>query len=382
MVMTELKSDSRARTPGSRSEPGGHGAESTLTVPAVAARAPLYAAVDLGTHNCRLLIARAGRGGRLDVVDAFSRTVRLGEGLARHGNLGESAMGRALDALTECATRIARAGVQRTAAVATEACRRAGNGAAFLARVRHATGLDVKTISPGEEARLTLTACTDLLDPHYPWVLLFDIGGGSTEVVWAAQRRGQTPQLLATVSMASGVVTFAERFGGDRVDADRFAAMSGSIDAGLRPFDATHNIAAAIAAGKVQMIGTSGTVTTLAALSLGLGRYRRGRVDGLAIGFADIGELIARLAVTDWAARAANLCIGPERADLVIAGCAILAAICRLWPVGRISVADRGLREGLIHTMQAEAAAGRGTGKDIARDPVVAGDHRRPALDR
>lgn len=381
MVTTDTKSDNPSRSWGVRTEAAGRDGESTFAAPGSAARAPLYAAVDLGTHNCRLLIARARRGGRLDVVDAFSRTVRLGEGLARHGDLGETAMNRALDALSECSARIAHAGVQRTAAVATEACRRAGNGAAFLARVRRSTGLNVKAISPGEEAGLTLTACADLLDPKYPWVLLFDIGGGSTEVVWAAQRPGQTPQMLATVSMASGVVTFAERFGGDRVDADRFAAMSGSIDAGLRPFDATHNIAAAIAAGKVQMIGTSGTVTTLAALSLGLGRYRRGRVDGHAIGLTDIGELIARLAVTDWAARAANLCIGPERADLVIAGCAILAAICRIWPVGRIFVADRGLREGLIRTMHAEAAAGRAAGEDHTLVPV-AESHRRPGPGR
>lgn len=327
--------------------------------PAPDATAPSYAAIDLGTHNCRLLIARAGVGGRVNLVDAFSRTVRLGEGLARHGTLGEAAMARALDALAVCSGRIAQARVVRTRAVATEACRRAGNAHQFLAQVRRVTGLDLQLISPEDEARLTLTACSDLLDPRFPWVLLFDIGGGSTEVVWAAQRPGAPPELLGSLSLGSGVVTFAERFGGDRVDAGRFAAMAGFIDAGLRPFDAAHNIAATIASGQVQMIGTSGTVTTLAALSLGLGRYRRARVDGHAIGFADIAELIARLAVTDWAARAANLCIGPERADLVIAGCAILDAICRLWPVGRVSVADRGLREGLILSMHADAAAAR-----------------------
>jgi Exopolyphosphatase len=321
--------------------------------PAPDPAAPLYAAIDLGTHNCRLLIARAGGGGRIAGVGAFSRPVRLGEGVVRNGRLSGPAMGRALDALALCSSRIAEAGVQRTRAVATEACRRAANGAAFLRRVRRATGLEIELISPLEEARLTLAACTELLDPRFPFVLLFDIGGGSTEVVWAAQRPGALPQLRASLSLSSGVVSFAERFGGDRIDAAGFAAMTGSIDAGLRPFDAAHNIAAAIAAGQVQMIGTSGTVTTLAALSLGLGRYRRARVDGLAIRFAEINALIARLSVTDWAARAANLCIGPDRADLVVAGCAILDAICRLWPVGRISVADRGLREGLILSMHA-----------------------------
>lgn len=191
-------------------------------------------------------------------------------------------------------------------------------------------------------------------------------------MVWAAQRPGRPPQLLATMSLDSGVVTFAERYGGDRVDADSFAAMAGVVGSRLRPFDAAHDIASAVAAGQVQMVGTSGTVTTLAALSLGLGRYRRARVDGRAIHFADIDTLIAQLTVTDWAARAANLCIGPERADLVIAGCAILNAICRLWPVGRIRVADRGVREGLILAMHAEALEGARRGFDAGADAALA----------
>ncbi len=325
------------------------------------AAGPLYAAVDLGTHNCRLLVARRTADRRLAVVSAFSRTVRLGEGLACHAELAEPAMQRTLDALAHCADRIAHLRVRRTRAIATEACRRASNAAAFLARVRRETGLALEPISPAEEARLTLLGCTDLLDPRFPWVLLFDIGGGSTEVVWAAHRSGRPPRMLASLSLTSGVVTFAERFGGDQVDAERFATMASFVDRGLRPFDATHNIAAAIAAGQVQMVGTSGTITTLAALSLGLGRYRRARVDGITIPFGEIESLIARLAGTDWAARAANLCIGPERADLVIAGCAILNAICRLWPVGWVSVADRGVREGLILEMAESPPAAAAT---------------------
>ncbi len=354
---------------GRDSAPGRQGRPAAATAGQAAA---LYAAVDLGTHNCRLLIARAGNDGRLGVVEAFSRTVRLGEGLTRHASLSEAAMVRAIAALNVCAERIADAQVRRTRAVATEACRRANNADEFVARVRLATGIDLQLISPMDEARMTLLACADLLDPRYPWVLLFDIGGGSTEVVWAAQRPGRPPQLLATMSLDSGVVTFAERYGGDRVDADSFAAMAGVVGSRLRPFDAAHDIATAVAAGQVQMVGTSGTVTTLAALSLGLGRYRRARVDGRAIHFADIDSLIAQLTVTDWAARAANLCIGPERADLVIAGCAILNAICRLWPVGRIRVADRGVREGLILAMHAEAVEGARRGSDAGADAALA----------
>ena len=350
------------------SAPGRQGRPAAATADKAA---PLYAAVDLGTHNCRLLVARARDNGRLFVVDAFSRTVRLGEGLSRRATLSEAAMARAIEALKVCAERIGDARVRRTRVVATEACRRASNAEDFVARVRLATGLDLQMISPMDEARLTLLACADLLDPRYPWVLLFDIGGGSTEVVWAAQQPGRPPQLLATLSLDSGVVTFAERYGGDRVDADHFAAMAGFVASHLRPFDAAHQIATAVAAGQVQMVGTSGTVTTLAALSLGLGRYRRARVDGVAIRLTDIDTLIGQLTITDWAARAANLCIGPERADLVIAGCAILNAICRLWPVGRVSVADRGVREGLILAMHAESARER-VGREAVGDGPAA----------
>ena len=320
---------------------------------------PLYAAVDLGTHNCRLLIAGPGAGGGLAVFDAFARPVRLGEGLAATGRLGDVGMERAVAALTRCAWRIGRLPVSATRAVATEACRRASNTDEFFARVRAATGLALEPISASEEAQLTLSGCAGLLAPGDPHVLLFDIGGGSTEVVWAGQRPGEVPVPLACLSLATGVVAFAERFGGDRIEASRFAQMVDAVDAECARFDAEHAIAREIARGGVQMVGTSGTVTTLAALSLGIGRYRRAKVDGTEIAFAEIARLSEWLAATDWRTRAAVPCIGPERADLVVAGCAILTAICRRWPVGRITVADRGLREGLILAMHAARSDAR-----------------------
>lgn len=317
---------------------------------------PRYAAIDLGTHNCRLLIAAAADG-RLTTVDALSRPVRLGEGLAVSGCLGEAAMARADRALALCARRIGAAGVVASRAVVTEAGRRAANAGTFFSRVAAATGLALEPIAAEEEARLTLAGCASLADPGLPWLLLFDIGGGSTDLVWAELGPAGAPRPVATLSLAAGVVGFAERFGGDRIDGDGFRRMVALIDDALAGFDAREGIAGQVAAGRVQMIGTSGTVTTLAALSLGLGRYRRSRVDGRRIGFAEIEALIDDLAATDWQTRAGIGCIGPERADLVLAGCAILRAICRRWPVGRLTVADRGLREGLILAMHDAARA-------------------------
>jgi len=310
----------------------------------------LYAAVDLGSHNCRMLVARPAPGG-FRVVDAFSRIVRLGEGLAAGGALSEAAMARAVRALGVCARKMRRLGVVRARGVATEACRRAANCADFLARAEAETGLALEVISSREEARLALAGCLPLLDSDRPRAVLFDIGGGSTEVVWLACETGRTPRILASVSLPCGVIRFAEAYGKDRLSEADYAAMVETVARLLAPFDAAHGIAREIAAGRVQMIGASGTVTTLAGAHLALPRYDRARIDGLTLGFDEIARISDRLRALDSAERAAIPSIGPGRADYVVAGCAIVEAIRRLWPVGRLKVADRGLREGLLTTM-------------------------------
>lgn len=315
----------------------------------------VLAALDLGTNNCRLLVARpAGDGFR--VIDAFSRIVRLGQGLGASGTLAEDAIRRTIEALTVCAGKMRRRRVTRFRAVATEACRSAGNGAAFLDRVAEETGLRLEIIGAEEEAALALAGCRPLLDPRIPGALVFDIGGGSTEVAWqwqgaggqGAGGHGAGGQEVAALSMPIGVVTLAERHGGDRYAPAVYEAMIAEVAARLSEFERRHAIAAAAALGAVQLIGTSGTVTTLAGVRLDLPRYNRDRVDGVYLEVADTLAIGRRLAGMDFAGRAAHPCIGADRADLVVAGCAILEAICRLWPVPRLRVADRGVREGIL----------------------------------
>ena len=316
-----------------------------------------FAALDLGTNNCRLLVARpVGAGFR--VVDAFSRIVRLGEGLAATGALSDAAITRTLDALKICAAKIAARNVAVGRCVATEACRRAANCEAFLTRVRDEVGLEIEIISSREEARLVVAGCAPLLHPRIPNAIVFDIGGGSTEIVWLRLARGpdgrRRPHILGALSLPFGVVTLTDRFGGAEVSPATYRLMTAEAAAALAPFERNHRILRHVRAGRVQMLGSSGTVTTLAGIHLALPRYIRALVDGSTLTFEQIGALSAHLAGLDFDGRAANPCIGRERADLVLSGCAVLDAICATWPVGRLRVADRGVREGiLLDLMQA-----------------------------
>jgi exopolyphosphatase/guanosine-5'-triphosphate,3'-diphosphate pyrophosphatase len=309
------------------------------------------AALDLGTNNCRLLVARpVGRSFR--VVDAFSRIIRLGEGLAATGGLSDEAMERGLEALKICAGKIAARNVTAGRYVATEACRRAANCEAFLRRVHDEVGLEIEIISSREEARLVVSGCAPLLHPRIPYAIVFDIGGGSTEIVWLRLARGpdgrRSPHILGAVSLPFGVVTLTDRFGGAEVSPATYRLMIAEAAAALIPFERNHRILRHVRDGRVQMLGSSGTVTTLAGIHLALPRYIRALVDGSMLTFEQIAAVSEHLAGLDFAGRAANPCIGRERADLVLSGCAVLDAICATWPVGRLRVADRGVREGIL----------------------------------
>jgi exopolyphosphatase/guanosine-5'-triphosphate,3'-diphosphate pyrophosphatase len=321
-----------------------------------------YAALDLGTNNCRLLVARPTQQG-FRVVDAFSRIVRLGEGLGTDERLGEKAMARTVSALQVCAEKMARHRVTLSRCVATEACRRARNGAGFIEQVGEQTGLRFEIIDGAEEARLALRGCSPLFDAPLrgdgeDFALLFDIGGGSTQISWVRllSGAGAAPEteIVSSTSIPCGVVTLSESFGAaegadGRLCADTFAQLRAHVAAYLLPFERAHRIADHIARRRVQMVGTSGTVTTLTGILLNLPRYNRSRVDGTHLTFADLQRATTQLAALDRAERAAHPCVGPDRADLVLAGCAVLDAICELWPVGRLRVGDRGLREGILH---------------------------------
>jgi exopolyphosphatase/guanosine-5'-triphosphate,3'-diphosphate pyrophosphatase len=329
-------------------------------------RDEVYGAVDLGTNNCRLLVALAqGQGFR--VIDAFSRIVRLGEGMSASGQLSQAAMDRTLKALDICADKMRRRRVTRSRAVATEACRQAANGERFLARVRARTGIELEVISNREEAHLGLRGCLPLLDGVRPHALIFDIGGGSTEISWlelavdgrpAAFDGDDDHHLNALHTMPNGVVNLAERYGGREVSPAVYDAMVAEMLAALAPFEATHGLRERVAADSVQMLGTSGTVTTLTGVHKNLPRYDRAQVDGAELDFETVSHVIARIAAMSYQERAAQPSIGRERADLVIAGCAILDAICRTWPVGRLRVADRGLREGILFNLMRQGGDG------------------------
>jgi exopolyphosphatase / guanosine-5'-triphosphate,3'-diphosphate pyrophosphatase len=312
------------------------------------------AALDLGTNNCRLLVAEPRAQG-FHVVDSFSRIVRLGEGLAATGELSERAIVRTLAALKVCRRIMDRHRVARVRCVATEACRRARNGPEFIRLARRAVGIDLEVLGQDEEARLAMLGCLPLIDPAADQLLMLDIGGGSTEIMWLDRREPEDARNPGhTLSMPLGVVTLSETFGG-ATDEDAYGrmvevAVERLVEANRLPARAREH-----SGPRLQMLGTSGTVTTLAAVHLGLRRYDRRKVDGLSLPFEVIQSVSRMLRGLDDAGRAAHPCIGLDRADLVVAGCAILDAVHRFWPVERLRVADRGLREGILNALMGQS---------------------------
>jgi exopolyphosphatase/guanosine-5'-triphosphate,3'-diphosphate pyrophosphatase len=350
-----MKDDTRPRDDATSRE------GSTIPVAADAAEAKLapgsevYAALDLGTNNCRLLIACPTEGG-FRVVDSFSRIVRLGEGISATGCISEAAIERAIAALAICRDKIKSRKARRLRLIATEACRAASNAEGFRNRVAAETGIRLEVIDRETEAALAMIGCSPLLDPRGRGAILFDIGGGSTELVRIERdpSAGETkPRIKAWMSIPLGVVTLAEHFGGRDVTAQSYAAMTAEVAGHVAPFAAEHSRDLT----DMHLLGTSGTVTTLAGVHLNLHRYDRRRVDGIWMNDGEITATIARLLRMSYHERAANHCISVERADLVLAGCAILDAIRNAFPLPRLRVADRGLREGMLVEMMREDGA-------------------------
>jgi exopolyphosphatase / guanosine-5'-triphosphate,3'-diphosphate pyrophosphatase len=314
-----------------------------------------YAALDLGTNNCRLLVARPTVDG-FRVVDAFSRIIRLGEGLAASRRISDAAVARAVGALMVCRDKMQARQVGRARLIATEVCRAAENGQAFCARVAEEAGLELEIVDSATEARLAATGCTELFDPAASGVILFDIGGGSSELVrlgrpGAGRRRGPpAPDIVGWASLPVGVVTLAERYGGTVVSRAVYDAMIDEVALLVQKFKEAHHCDL----DGFHMLGTSGTVTTIAGVYLKLKRYDRRRVDGCWLSDHQISGVVDELMAMTFDERAANPCIGAERADLVLAGCAILDAIRRAFPCLRLRVADRGLREGMLVEMMRE----------------------------
>jgi exopolyphosphatase/guanosine-5'-triphosphate,3'-diphosphate pyrophosphatase len=326
----------------------------------------IYAALDLGTNNCRLLVARPSRRGFV-VIDAFSRVIRLGEGLGHTGALSQDAMTRTIEALKVCADKMFRRGVHRARLIATQACRVATNGEEFISRVHDETGLSLEVIDRETEARLAVSGCASLIDWTSDQALVFDIGGGSSELILLDLRsmKDRAPRLLrermmvqdcvtAWTSLPVGVVTLAEHFGERPMDKATFELMVEHVLVALRTFDVEHAVSERIAGSMTHLLGTSGTATTIAGIHLGLNTYDRRRVDGCWLSADEVRAVSDRLTAMNHEERVRQACIGAERADLIIAGAAILEALLRAWTCNRLRVADRGLREGILATLMAE----------------------------
>jgi exopolyphosphatase/guanosine-5'-triphosphate,3'-diphosphate pyrophosphatase len=314
----------------------------------------VLAVLDLGTNNCRLLIARPTADERFRAVDSFSRIVRLGEGVATTGEISPEAMERTIAALKVCAQHIARARAEHVRAIATQAARLAGNADVLIARAKEEAGITLEVISAEDEAGLAALGCAPLIGRRYKGALIFDIGGGSTEIIHLARPKGHQAQAGVfdtkfAASLPFGVVTLSESYGGAAQNREGFDAMREAMRAAFAPY-ASHGYDPA----HEHLLGTSGTVTTLAALALKLPRYSRAKVDGSWHETGHMLKVVDRIAGLDPVQLGRLGPIGPERADLMLAGSAVFAAICSLWPSRMLRVADRGLREGMLRQMREE----------------------------
>ena len=345
--------------------------------------AACYAALDLGTNNCRLLIATPTPGGGFRVIEAYSRIVRLGEGLSQSGRLSDEAMARALAALKVSGEKVRRRRVVKFRAIATQACRIAANGQAFVNRVANETGVKLQVISPQEEAKLSVAGCLNLLDYRHEAALVVDVGGGSTELSWVDLKGGaQThagaavaPPVRAWLSVPIGVVTLAERFPEGAVASEGwFRQMVDHVRAEIAAFKRADPLRPIFEADRAHLVGTSGAITSLAGMHLRLPRYDRNRVDGIWMTRGQCDAATADLLALNVTERGAQACIGPDRADLVLAGAAILQAVQEEWPCSRVRVADRGLREGILMSLMSERGGGRRRkrrrGRGAARAPA------------
>ena len=316
---------------------------------------PVIAAIDLGTTSCRLLVARP-EGTTFRVIDSFSRVVRLGEGIQSNDQLQPEAITRTLEALKICKDKISKNKVSKIRAVTTEACRRAENSDVLLNRAREDFGIDIEVINPLEEARLALSGCSAILNPEIPYAVAFDIGGGSTEIIWLKlmpspkNRESSIPivQVIDCASLPFGVVTLSEVYGTRFADFDLYDDLRKKVAKEVEQFSAKNNIQSYIDKGQVQMAGTSGTVTTIGAIHLKLPKYDRRHIDGLFLNLSDIHQVCNNLNAMSPLERATSPCIGPGRADLVLLGTAILEGICDTWNLPHLRVADRGVREGIL----------------------------------
>ena len=314
----------------------------------------LYGSIDLGTNTCRLLIAKLipTEDGRVfSPVESLSRVVRFGENLdsGQTGTrrLSPQAVDRALMALEECKKLLQRYNVRHMRCVATAACRYAENTEEFVQEALNKTGIRVEVISPQEESELAVAGCAELFDEQFSHAIVFDIGGGSTEFVWTEILPDQGFRIVDSISFPYGFATSKE----DLRDADKCLKITQSVSSAVNDFAVEYKIRELFHAGKVQMIGASGTITTLAAIAMDLDRYDKKSVHEVPLCRETLKYVFRYLSNTKYKERVEHPCIGQQRAESIMGGVALFKAIDEVLNIDPIIAADRGVREGILHTL-------------------------------
>lgn len=313
------------------------------------------AAIDLGTNSCRLLVARADES-NLKIIDSYSKIIRLGEDIHQTKKLSRQAINRAIDSLAICIQKINKHNVKLLRCVTTEACRQALNAADFIEEVKEKVGIKLEIINPSEEAYLAITGCSSLLSNQASYALAFDIGGGSTELLWmkvysapeSDKQIYHNIEVIDCISLPFGVVTLSEGYGAHASHPKAYEDTRERILQKLAVFCEKNSILNYVKQNQVQMIGTSGTVTTLAAIFLELTKYERKLIDGFMIETQALIGICRDILAMEEKDRLNHPCIGVERASFIVMGAAILEGIISMWPITSTVIADRGVREGIL----------------------------------
>lgn len=314
-----------------------------------------FAAIDLGSRNCRTIVGCQSKAGAFEYIETYSKSVSLADGVAASKKLSRKSMDRTIEALAFCSKVLSRYAGLTYLAVATDAMRRAENASVFIKRVKRELGLIISIITPQEEAYYAALGCIEVLSLETEIFVVFDIGGGSSEIALCRQKSDKDIELIDSLSIPYGVINLLESkdhltFSGYSNLVQKISDLSRDF---LNQYATTLDFV-----NNFQCIGTSGTTTTVAALNMNLRFYDREKINDSILQFSEILKTVHYVQSLSEDERKLHPYISQSNEDLVLGGLTILEGIVRGLPASTITVTDRGVRDGVVYALTHDKCKG------------------------